>query len=251
MKLIISSGLTGDKYGVINITVLSNILEQILDIIIPTLEPNITFFMFSGKFRYDFLKNNNTKEFEDYIANIYNSSINEHTLYIMKELYYDNKNRTLVDCKNYLNNLTFSDCIEITERQDLTMRDKYLILGMIELFPGQLARVNELFIDDKDIVLTAIKRCANLLRFASNRLKRDKEIVLTAVTKHGTTLKYASNELKGNKEIVLMAVIQNGYALQYASRKLRNDKEIVLAAINNKNDALRYTSKVLRRYKEY
>ena len=217
MKLFIYT-LSGEICCFIEINDLSNIIIIIFNAIIPTLKPNSTFIILTkeNKLLHNYLTDNNTKELENYITKIYNSSQDEHILYIIKEYYYDYKNRSLIDYKHYLENLNYFECHEIIARlRNLSIRDKYLILKIVNKY-------------------------GNLLSVLNNDLEKDRDIVLAVVGTHGNSLRWASDEFKGDKEIVLAAIKQNGNALRWASEEFKGDKEIVLNAINNCGSVLEY-----------
>jgi hypothetical protein len=251
MKLFIYT-LSGEICCYIEINNLSNIIIPIFNAIIPILKPDSTFIILTEEHKHlhNYLKDNNTTELENYITKIYNSLQNEHILYIIKEYYYDNKNRSLVDYKNYLEKLNYHECNEIARHTDLTIRDKYIIYKIVNKYGKLLSLLNKDLKGNREIVLEAVKNNGYVLLYASEELKRDKKIVLYAVIQNGYALLYASKELKGDKEIVLAAINQNGLALLYASDELKGDKEIVLAAVNQNGYALQYASNELKKDRE-
>ena len=194
-------------------------ISKILDIIISNLEPYITFSILSEthKVILNFLKDTDTIEFENYIRNIYNSSTDDHTLYIITEEYYDNVSRTLVEYYNYLKRLNDNECYKILRQPNLSMLNKYLIINVLNHNGRLLSLLNEEFKDNNEMVLAAVNSYGIALRFASEKLKEDKEIVLAAVKNDFNALYYASDILKRDRELIYAAVIIHSYALGYAS----------------------------------
>ena len=140
--------LSGLEYCNIKIDNSLNI-SKILDIIISNLErPYITFSILSkkNKLLHNFLKDKDTIELENYI---YNSFTTNHILYIIIEEYYDNENRSLVEYKNYLNNLSYIECKMIAQRADFSIRDKYLIINILDKYGELLSLLNNKFKEDK------------------------------------------------------------------------------------------------------
>jgi len=252
MKLFIYT-LSGEICCYIEINNLSNIIIPIFNAIIPILKPDSTFIILTEEHKHlhNYLKDNNTTELENYITKIYNSLQNEHILYIIKEYYFDYKNRSLIDYKQYLENLNYYECLEIIARLDnLFIRDKYLILTIVRKYGNLISVFNYNLKKDRDIVLEVVSMHGNSLRWASEEFKRDREIVLAAIKQNGNALRWASEELKGNKEIVLNAVNNCGWILCEASEKLKEDKEIVLNAVKHIGEALLFASEELKGDKE-
>ena len=224
------------------------LVQPLLDMIMPKLKHKNSFYIISdGQIIYNHLKND-LKQLGKYIFNIY-YKIN-HTLYIVIEEYYDDKNRSLAEYKYYLEHLSYENCNEIARSHKLSICNKYLIFNIIKFYPSLFLVLNNDLKNNKEIVLEAVTTWGYLLQYASKELQKDREIVLAAITQCGTSLQFASEEFKKDKKIVLIAVNKSGYALQYASKELRNDKEIVLAAFKQNCYALKYASKELQNDKE-
>uniref|UniRef100_A0A6C0H7Z9 DUF4116 domain-containing protein n=1 Tax=viral metagenome TaxID=1070528 RepID=A0A6C0H7Z9_9ZZZZ len=234
--------LVSELYYVIKLTnQISNKSILLLDMITPLVNKYSIFSILSnGKLIHNPLIHDDTTELENHLYNMCNSSINEHTLYIIEESYYDNENRTLEDYKNYLNKLRFLECMEIAGRQDLTMFDKYLVIGMIKVFPEQLSRLNDEFRDCKEIVQIAVTLNGHLLNCVSERLKNDKDVVLAAVKKNGRALYYASTDMQNIYEVVEAAVTQDGGALEYAFESFKKNENIVKIAVNTNGLGLKH-----------
>ena len=251
MKLFIYT-LPGDICCCIEINDLSNISKQIFNAIIPDLKPNTTFSITDKiEILHNYLKDTNTIKLENYITNIYNSSQKDYILYIIKEYYYDDINRSLIDYKHWLENLSYFECFLIVTSGNLSIHEKYLILSMISKYGDRLpVFLNNDLKKDRDIVLAVVKKNGELLDYACEELKGDKEIVLAAVKQNGHALIWASQDLMGDKEIVLYAVNTCGAVLCFASEKLKGDREIVLAAIKQYGGALLYACEELKGDKE-
>ena len=212
--------------------------EQIINVILLLLEFKITFSIYSHDYKllYNHLIDTNTEKLENYITNIYknNSLNNDHKLYILKEYYIDNENRSLEDYKSYLDNLSYQESQIIADNADLTIHDKYLLLKIINKYEIlSLSFINNNVREHKEIVLASVNKNGILLQYASEELKRDKEVVLASVNQNFHSLKYASEELKKDKEFILDLVNKKPLALQYASKEFKEDKQIVLATVTN------------------
>ena len=112
--------------------------------------------------------------------------------------------------------------------------------GAIFFYTPQLMR-------DKTLLLKVLQVYGMLLAFAPADVKADKELVLAAVTNTGLALQSASLALRKDKAVVLAAVTENGAALKWAHPSLKNNYGVVSAAVASKPYVLLYASKRLRR----
>lgn len=273
------AGIIYDKFEIdrTNNYNITDICNYINTKIIDTLQLRETFIIIIDEYKYTYL-NDPIEQFIDYLNNklLNINSKNDIILTVIIKEYYDEKNRTLIDYKKNIINLSDNWCTYSidNEHQFIFMLQKYPFRS---LFPfGHIDLRNKLEIieialkvnglnlchlteeqkDNKKLVLIAIKSDGRSLKFASNKLRKDKEIVLTAINtgsnyknprpteicytrdSEDCILQYVDIELCSDRDIILTAVAKNGNNLKYAIGNFYGDKEIMLSAVSTNGSLL-------------
>jgi hypothetical protein len=125
-------------------------------------------------------------------------------------------------------------------RESPYIRDKDIVLSMVQQSGYMLLFTHADLRTDRDIVMAAVRQYGLALLFAHSDLKADGEIVMTAVRQNGLALEAAHQDLQANRQIVMAAVQQDGRALQFAHMDLQADREIVMAAVKQSGPALQF-----------
>jgi len=275
-----------DKTNNYNIT---NICNYINTKIIDTLQLRETFIIIIDEYKYNYL-DDPIEQFIDYLNNklLNSNSKNDIILTVIIKEYYDEKNRTLIDYKKNIINLSDNWCTHTinNEHQFIFMlqqkpfhslfsfghtdlRNKLEIIEIALKVNGlNLRYLTEEQKDNRKLVLIAIKSDGRALKFASNNMRKDKEIVLTAINTgsndknhHATDLcntrdsedcilQYVDIELRNDRYIILTAVSKNGNNLKYAIGNFYGDKEIMLSAVSTNGSLLFKATEQLKNDKQ-